>query len=245
VPLLPSKFGYYCKNWKKCYHSKRCGLSSIRLAVSSQQLNTIQQVLSTSWDGRPFGHNRHGPKIGGLCPFWEGGAGSPSNMWAGLRPTSLPSGILIHPAVLATTDMGRKLGGCAPLREEVLGPHLTQCGQGRGLPPCQVSYWSIQPFGHNRHRPQIIRTQAKPAPVNFEVGGAAVPLSVGDLDPHLTQCGRGQGLTACQVSSWSLQPFAHNTPTSQTGQTDNGPIGQGEPFYKRSPKNRSQKSVVM
>jgi len=33
----------------------------------------------------------------------------------------------------------------------------------------------------------------------------------------------------------------HNTPTSQTGQTDwtdNGPIAQGEPFYKRSPKNR-------
>ena len=29
--------------------------------------------------------------------------------------------------------MGRKLGGCAPLGEGELGPHLTQCGQGRGL----------------------------------------------------------------------------------------------------------------
>jgi len=27
--------------------------------------------------------------------------------------------------------------------------------------------------------------------------------------------------------------------TDRTGQTDNSPIGQGEPFYKRSPKNRS------
>jgi len=26
--------------------------------------------------------------------------------------------------------MGRKLGDCALLREEKLGPHLTQCGQG-------------------------------------------------------------------------------------------------------------------
>ena len=40
---------------------------------------------------------------------------------------------------LAATDMGRKLGGYAPLGEGELGPHLTQCGQGQGLPACQVS----------------------------------------------------------------------------------------------------------
>jgi len=104
-------------------------------------------VLSSSWDGRPFGHNRHRPKIGGgavsllrgswvsphltQCgfgrgytstpsgifdpssrlattdmgrklgvPLWRGGAGSPSNiMWPGLRPTSIPSFILIRPTV--------------------------------------------------------------------------------------------------------------------------------------------------
>ena len=44
--------------------------------------------------------------------------------------------------------MGRKLGGLCPLFGE-LGPHLTQCRLGRGLPPCQVSSWSVQPFGHN------------------------------------------------------------------------------------------------
>jgi len=51
--------------------------------------------------------------------------------------------------------MGRKLGGSyAPLRKEELGPHLTQCGQCRDLPACQVSSWSIQPFAtiHQRHR---------------------------------------------------------------------------------------------
>jgi len=30
-----------------------------------------------------------------------------------------------------------------------LGPHLTQCSLGRGLPPYQVAPWSIQLFGHN------------------------------------------------------------------------------------------------
>ena len=68
----------------------------------------IQVLSSNSWDGRPFGHNRYGPKREGLCPFWEGG----------------------------------------------LGPHLTQCGWGRGLSPRQVSVWytsslQLQPFVHN------------------------------------------------------------------------------------------------
>jgi len=44
---------------------------------------------------------------------------------------------------LATTDMGWKLGRAMPLWGGELGPHLTQCGKGRGLPACQVSSWSI------------------------------------------------------------------------------------------------------
>ena len=37
----------------------------------------------------------------GLCPFWNGGARSPSNtMWHGARPISVSSFILIHPTVL-------------------------------------------------------------------------------------------------------------------------------------------------
>ena len=46
------------------------------------------QVLSSSWDGRPFGHNRHGPKIGGCAPYGE--AGSQGNtIWPVPRPVSL------------------------------------------------------------------------------------------------------------------------------------------------------------
>jgi len=47
---------------------------------------------------QPFGHNRHGPKIGGCAPF--GGVGSPSKiMWLGPRSTTMPSFSLIHPTV--------------------------------------------------------------------------------------------------------------------------------------------------
>jgi len=41
---------------------------------------------------------------------------------------------------LVTTNIDRKLrdGGCAHLGEGELGPNLTQCRLGRGLPSCQV-----------------------------------------------------------------------------------------------------------
>jgi len=49
------------------------------------------------------------------------------------------------------------MGGCAPLGEGELGPHLIQCGQGRGVPACQVSSWSVQPFGHSARTLQTDR----------------------------------------------------------------------------------------
>jgi len=39
---------------------------------------------------------------------------------------------------LATIGMGRKWGGAAVGAGSPLGPHLTQCGLGRGLPLYQV-----------------------------------------------------------------------------------------------------------
>jgi len=51
------------------------------------------------WSVQPLEHNRHGPKVGAAVPlFW--GARSPSNtVWPGPRPTHVPSGISIYPAV--------------------------------------------------------------------------------------------------------------------------------------------------
>jgi len=96
-----------------------------------------------------------GRKFGGLRSLLGGGAGSPSNIKSpGPRPTSIPSGmmtgILIHPAIWPQ-QIWDKIG-VVPLLfgGGELGPHLTQCGQGWGLPAWQVSScWSVQPFGHN------------------------------------------------------------------------------------------------
>jgi len=70
---------------------------------------------------------------------------------------------------LATIDMGRKLGDCPVLGE--LGPHVTQCLQGRGLPPYQMASWSIEPFGRSRHGPKIGGSGLCP----FGWGGAGSP----------------------------------------------------------------------
>ena len=62
--------------------------------------------------------------------------------------------------------MSRKLGS-VPLGE--LGPYLTQCCLGRGLPPYQVASLSIQPFGHNKHGSWFTRMQS--ASINCVSGG--------------------------------------------------------------------------
>jgi len=66
------------------------------------------------------------------------------------------------------------------------------------------SIWDGRRFGHNKHGPKS--------------RGCCAPF-VGELGPHLTQCGLGQGLHSYQVASWSIQPFGYNTATLQTGQT--------------------------
>jgi len=58
---------------------------------------------------------------------------------------------------LATIGMGRKWGGAAVRAGSPLGPHLTQCGLGWGLPLYQVGSWSIQPFAHNCRNATLLR----------------------------------------------------------------------------------------
>jgi len=69
------------------------------------------------------------------------------------------------------------------------------------------------------------------------------PFTLGELGPHLTQCGLGRDLPPYQVAPWSIKPFGmHNAPTLQTGQTDMTTVRSqgGEPSYKRSPKNKRE-----
>ena len=116
---------------------------------------------------QPFGHNRHGPKIGWawVCSFF----------WVSWVPiehkVAIPSGILVHPAVWPQrTLVDSKIGGCAPSGEGELCPHLTQCRK-----------WHLDPCSRL---------------VTIDVGrkfGGSAPFWGGELGLHLTQCGLDQG----------------------------------------------------
>jgi len=83
---------------------------------------------------QPFGQNRHGLKIGGCVPWGVELGPHLSVAWAeAYHRTKWHLDTSNH---LATTDIGRKLGGAVPpfLWGE-LGPHLAQCG----LPAYQVA----------------------------------------------------------------------------------------------------------
>jgi len=158
--------------------------------------------------GRLFGHNKHQSKSGGSCaPF--------NTMWPGPRPTSVPSGILIHPVAqpFGHNIRGPNIGGgCAPLGE--LGPHLTQYALGQSLPPYQVASWSIQPFGYNRHGPKIRGC----APFLGAAWSPSNTLWPGPLLPR--------GLPLCQVSTWSVQPFGGTNITDSQDRTDRTTVAQ-------------------
>ena len=93
----------------------------------------------TKWRLYPFSRLATidmGQKLGGVVmPFFLGVAGSISNTEShGPRPTSMPTGILVHPAVWQQRTSAENKILC-PFRGAELGPHLTQCRVGRRLPP--------------------------------------------------------------------------------------------------------------
>jgi len=155
-----------------------------------------------------------GQKLGGLCPLL-GSAGSPSNtMWHGLRPTSIPSGILTYWAI-----WDEKWGAAVPpFWGGGAGSTSNTMSPGHGLPPYQVASWSIQPFGHN--------TWAK----NWEEG--CNPLGEGGWSPSNTMW---PGPRPTSMPRFILiHPTVWPKYTIVTDRTDRQ---QGEPFYKQSPKN--------
>ena len=143
----------WIKNW-----GRLCPLGEGELGphlTQCDQGRSLPPYQIASWSIQPFGHNRQGRKLGAVVPLWGGGAGSPSNtMSPGPTPISLPSGILIHPAVWPQQTWAENWGA-VPFGEGEQGPHLTQCGLGQGLPPYRMAPWSIQPFCHNRHGPKF------------------------------------------------------------------------------------------
>ena len=54
------------------FHSRSDLINASAYPPTNVLTDYTKQVLSSSWDGRPFGHNRHGPKIVGRVPFGGG-----------------------------------------------------------------------------------------------------------------------------------------------------------------------------
>ena len=78
-----------------------CPSNTIRLGQDLVAYLCIKRHRDQS---KPLGHNRYGPQFirtqAWHCATLPGGTVSPSNtMWPGSRPTSISSGILVHPTV--------------------------------------------------------------------------------------------------------------------------------------------------
>jgi len=112
------------------------------------------QVASSSI--QPFGHNRHGPKLGwDECAFFLGRASSPSNTKSpGPRPTAIPSGILVNPSVWPQRPLAENRGLC-PFREGGAGSPSNTKSPGPRPTSNQEASWSMQTFGHNRYVSKI------------------------------------------------------------------------------------------
>jgi len=100
--------------------------------ILAQRKTRAQQLLrwATVWPQQTWAE-----KWGVAVPLSVGRTGSPSNIMSPEpRPTSIPSGILIHRAVWPQQTWAENWGWGAGL-----GHCLTQCGLGWGLPPYQVA----------------------------------------------------------------------------------------------------------
>jgi len=127
-----------------------------------------------------------GPKIRG-CAYLAVAGSSSNTMLHGARLTSLPSGILIHPAVWPQPTWAENWGLCPMGESRVLSSSNTMSLGPRPMPPYQVA--SIQPFRHNRHGPKI------------GGGWGCAPFYWEELGLNLTQCGTDRGIPPYQVAS--------------------------------------------
>ena len=88
-------------------------------------------------------------------------------MWPGPRPTSIPSDMLVHPADLATSDMGRKLGGST----NVGGAGSPSNTMWSGQRPTSVPRLTlIQLFGQNTPALQRERTDKQAGQRSGSIG---------------------------------------------------------------------------
>jgi len=189
-------------------------------------------------------------------------------MWPGPRPTFVPSGILIHPAIWPQLTWAKKWGLCAflgggswvPINTISPGPkpssvpkwqfdpssHLATTDKGGKFPGC-APFWgmgagSVSNTMSPGPRPTFLLSGTLIHPAIWpqymgsklcELVCTVPPFFLGggeELGPRLTHCCVGQVLPACQVASWSIQPFSHSSHGLKTGGGGCAPFeGAGSP----------------
>jgi len=164
-----------------------------------------------------------GRKLGALFPFLGRGARSPSNtMLLGLRPTFLPSSILIHPAVWAQQTLAKNWGALPPFWGGGAGSLSNRMSLGSRptfLPSGILIHWAIWP--------QQIWAENWGFCPSYTMWPGPRPTCV-------------PSLILIRPTVWpQYKNVTERTDRQTDRQTDNNPIAQGEPFYKGSPKNYS------
>ena len=94
----------------------RLGLIVSPLEFRENFLERTKQELSSCWDGRPFGRNRHGRKARAVVPLSVGELGPHIHNIARAEATSVPSGIVIHPAIWPQWPWAEKCGSAVLCR---------------------------------------------------------------------------------------------------------------------------------
>jgi len=127
-----------------------------------------------------------GRKLGAPPLFGEGRLCPHLPKVPGLRPTSIPSGILMHPSVCHNKS-GSKIWGLRPLfGEGELGPHLPKVP---GLRPTSI------PSDILMH-PSVCHNKS-----GSKIWGLRPLFGEGELGPHLTLCRLSRSLPPYQVAS--------------------------------------------
>jgi len=177
-------------------------------------------------------------------------------VWPGPRSTSVPSGVLIHPAVWPQqtwTETGGTvplLGGAATpsntspvlrfisvpsgiLIHPAIWPQQTWAKNWMGL--CLFFWGKLGPHQTRKspwadaylHTKWHLSPSSRSATTDIGQKWGLCPFRGGELGPHLTQSRLSWGLPPYQVASWCIQPFSHN----RNGQKNGG--GALPPFLRR------------
>jgi len=142
--------GQSSESWYYRYENN--GISSVQCCLG----RGLPPYQVASWSMQPFGPIDMGRKLGAAEPLFGEDGSSSNTTWPGTRPTSVSSGILIHPALWPqqtwAENWGRGYtpvfgGAGSPSNTRLLWPRPTSIPSGILIHP---AVWPQQTWTENR-----------------------------------------------------------------------------------------------